>query len=128
MFNRIRNDQVPYYEEFAAITLLIAQKDYATALKKSQELKQDLLKSATSQQERTFGDILYAYNLLRIALLEQKAGTAENEQAAWSEWNTYAKASTNSASIRAAAFYTLDSLFSEGSLSLGSYIKTRTSH
>lgn len=125
-FERIHHDHVPYYEEFAAITLQISRADYATALKRSKELKQILLKDATTaKQERTFGDLLFAYNLLRIALLEQKAGTPTEEQAAWSEWNSYAQASTNSASIRAASFYTLDNLFGEGSLTLNHYIKSR---
>ena len=119
-------DHVPYYEEFAAITLQISRGDYSAALKQSQELKQKLLKDATTaKQERTFGDILFAYNLLRIAMLEQKSGTPEGEKAAWSEWNSYTQASTNTASIRAASFYTLDSLFGEGSLTLGTYIKSR---
>lgn len=126
VFARVRNDQVPYYEEFASITLLISQGDYPNALKRSQELKQKLLKDATaSGQARAFGDTLFAYNLLRVALLEQKAGTPQGEKAAWDEWNTYSQASTNSASIRAASFYTLDSLFGEGPLTLNSYIKSR---
>lgn len=125
-FNRVRSDDVPYYEEFAAITLLISKGELSDALKGSKELKQKMLKDATAQQqERAFGDLLFAYNLLRIAVLEGKVGAPEEELAAWSEWNTYASASTNSASIKAAPFYTLDSLFSEGQLTLNGYIKSR---
>lgn len=126
IFKRVSTDHVPHYEEFAAITLVISKGDFESALQQSKELKQKLLKDATtSQQTRSFGDMLFAYNLLRIAMLEQKVGTPEGERAAWSEWKSYANASTNSASIKAASFYTLDSLFGEGSLSLNNYIKTR---
>lgn len=126
LFSRLSNDHVPFYETFASISLLISQGNYPEALAQSKELQQTLLKNATiAKQERTFGDILFAYNLLRIAMLEQKAGTPEGEQAAWSEWTSYSKASTNSASIKAAPFYTLDSLFGEGSLTLNDYIKSR---
>lgn len=126
VFDRVRNDDVPYYEEFGAITLLISKGDYSTALERSKNLKQKLLKDASNtQQDRVFGDLLFAYNLLRIAMLEQKAGTKEGEQTAWSEWKSYTTASTNSASIKAAPFYTLDSLFGEGQLTLNNYIKSR---
>lgn len=128
IFKRVHNDDVPHYETFAAITLLISKENYPEALKQSVALKQTLLKEATvAKNERTFGDLLFAYNLLRVAMLEQKSGSPAGEQAAWSEWNTYSKASTNSASIKAAPFYTLDSLFGEGVLTLNNYIKARES-
>lgn len=126
IFGRVRNDNVPYYEDFAVITLAISEGEFQKALKLSQELKQKLLKDATaSGSSRSFGDVLFAYNLLRIALLEQKLGNQENEKAAWSEWNSYANSSTNSAAIKASAFNQVNTLFSEGLLTLSQYIQTR---
>lgn len=126
MFARLQEKDIQGYEEFSSISLLISQENYKEALAKSQQLKQKLLSDATSLGEkRNFGDFLFAYNLLRTAMLESKAGTPEKEREAWSEWKTYAKASANSASIKAASFYTLSSLFEEGAVTLDTYIHSR---
>jgi hypothetical protein len=78
-----------YYTQFASGSLLISEGKLDTALQQARQLK------VAMEQDRAFwerqtttarhGSLLYAYNLLRIAMLEKAAGTPQGELAAWNE-------------------------------------------
>ena len=66
-------DRFPYHLEYAMVSQLIETKKESDALISAIELKQKL---RTASQE---GSRLYAFNLLRIAVLEKRVGSMENE-------------------------------------------------
>jgi hypothetical protein len=101
---------LPDYEAFAARTLLIVQGKLAQALKEEKA-------ASVHEEPRTalvpFGGVLAAFHLLRIAALEQAAGTLQEELAAWNtleeQQGTY-------------GYQRMESTLREGSLSLSDYI------
>jgi len=127
--SRVSKDHLPLYIEYAQITLLIEQNQYSEALKRSVALKGQMTQLATQgekeKQKRTFGDSLFAFNLLRIAMLEQKAGTPQEERNSWEEWKKYTTGTGNVQGIDSKSFFAVANLFSEGQISLNSYIDAR---
>jgi len=90
---RTARDGLPFYTIFSKNALLIEEKRYEEALNASKNLKNQMVENnrlALEKGERLFGETLFAYNLLRIAALEQKAGTAPAERTAWQEFLQYA--------------------------------------
>lgn len=79
----------PYHTTFSECSLLIADGKYEQALLKSKELKLALEKDEDFWLKKSelvrHGCILYAFNLLRIATLENVAGTPSGELSAWRE-------------------------------------------
>lgn len=70
----------PSHARFANNTLLIAQKEYAAALKEAKEFKAQL-----EQRKEERSTLLYQFNLLRIACLEMRLGHAKDEVESWRE-------------------------------------------
>jgi hypothetical protein len=126
--NRISKDHLPYYTAYATNTLIIGEKKYLEALQQALDLKQKMLTAYSSDQSASyqseFGDILFAFNLLRIGMLQQQAGFTEDELQTWQEWEQYA-ASQNQ--MLSAAFQTLNEQLAQGNLSLDDYVKYRKS-
>ncbi|NGX43119.1 MAG: hypothetical protein K940chlam7_01410 [Chlamydiae bacterium] len=131
--SRTAQDNLPYYSDFSRTTLLIAEEQYQQALQQAQTLKMTLLEKADQNdiENRNFGDALFAYNLLRIAMLQQKIGTPKEELQAWNEWKQYAgigKQLQATKSIETEAFTILNDQIAEGSFSLTQYIEEREKH
>lgn len=128
---RTRDDKLPFYSDYASTTLLIAQQNFSDALKKAEELKQKMLDNAAAAGndagKRDFGDILFAFNMLRIAMLEQQIGDKQGELQSWQELKRYAKWSGEapSSAINPLAFQILLNHFEEGKVSLLNYIDAR---
>ncbi len=82
-------DFSPYYTDFSRCSLLIAEGQLLEALDKAKTLKISMEKDDAFWEKKSevvrHGCILFAYNLLRIAVLEKAAGTSEGELAAWQE-------------------------------------------
>lgn len=80
----------PYYARFSNCSLLIGEKKFENALEESLSLKQALDQDPnfwkTESDLVRHGGILYGYNLLRIAFLQQLAGNNAGELAAWKEF------------------------------------------
>ncbi len=80
----------PYYMQFSNCSLLIGEKKFDEALSQSKALKQSLDQDEafwkTKSEVVKHGAVLYGYNLLRIAFLEQMVGNAAGELAAWKEF------------------------------------------
>lgn len=123
--DRTRSENDPYYTEFAQTTMLIAQEKYTDALQHSQALQQKMLPLVT--KENNYGGVLFANNLVRIAMLQQQLGDKKGELQTWQEWKKLAGLSKESAAtqIDPMSFQAINSLYSEGKISLMEYIEFR---
>lgn len=87
-FKRLGNE-TPYHTAFSKTSLLIAQKSYSAALEQAKKLKTSMEADTAFWQAQSpsvrFGSCLYAFNLLRIAMLEQEIGASQAERLAWEE-------------------------------------------
>jgi hypothetical protein len=124
---------LPYYADFATTTLLISDHKYDEALKAALALQQkmnDEIAVIPSTSDRSFGDELFALNLLRVAILQQQAGDAAGELKSWQQWKQYAgleNAGTSGLKVSPVAFrYSIQQL-AIGSISLPDYIASRES-
>ena len=131
-FSRTAQNNLPYYSDFSHTTLLIANDQHQQALEKALALKDQLIENAaqnkTAPQNRNFGDTLFAYNLLRIAMLKKELGPPEEEIQAWKEWKQYARIGGQSPSndyFAAEAFIALNNQVGEDNFSLLQYIEAR---
>jgi len=125
---RTAQDNLTVYNNFSKTTLLIAEGAYNQALTESKSLKNNLLQSSSpfsfqGDEAQSFTANLFAYNLLRIAMLEKEAGTPDGEIKAWKEWKRYAD--NKSDPVLAEAFATIDRQLKEGDFSVNLYIKAR---
>ncbi len=75
---RLLEKESPFHASFAHTTFLIEKKQYQAALEQATSLKEKLVPT----KHRS---ILYAYNLLRIALLQKQLANGSGELAAWKE-------------------------------------------
>ncbi|MGA8164371.1 MAG: hypothetical protein WB791_05010 [Waddliaceae bacterium] len=128
--NRTAKDRLPPYADFTRTTLLIAQGRHEEALKQANALKNLMIQQATTFPDdgtaKNFGDLLFAYNLFRIAMLNRLMGNAKQEKEAWEEWQSYAHAHNKKAAIiNPEAFSQLSQQIGEGNFRLGDYIKER---
>lgn len=108
-------DRCDFGSQFTKGTFLISERRYLDALRESIALK---LALENEQREDLQG--LYLYNLLRIAMLQEEAGTKESELAAWGELrkNLQERAETTS-------YNQLLQNFRKGNVSLLDYIDER---
>jgi hypothetical protein len=129
-FDRISVENLSFYTDYAKTTLNISNQNYEEALKQALGLKQQMLDNASASfkepNQKAFGDTLYAFNLLRIAILSQQVGDKGHELAAWQ-----ALQNTGPAKDSTAYMMTPESLeavrrvFLEGKTSLQDYIQMR---
>lgn len=115
-FNRTSADS-PYYTTYSQTTLLIGQKKFQEALSEAQTLQQQLVEKKTEQM----GPILTAFNLWRIALLQQELGLKKEELQTWQEWKEFYNKNRSSF---------LDEMianFTEGKVSVVDYVEARES-
>ncbi len=132
---RVGKDNLPFYNEYAQITLLIGEGQIANAIQRSLALKKEMIQNLEQTEkeqgakttEPTFGSSLYAFNLLRIAFLEQQVGDRAKELESWEEWKMYTS-HTNTRPLPPVdrkAFFNIAQLYNEGALSLDNYIQIR---
>ncbi len=112
--DRTKSENSPFYSDFSSNTLTIAEQKYAEALTNALVLKQSLLNSEKSNE------LLFAYNLLRVASLQQLLNLEQDELNTWSEWKALANANINNENFRE-----LLNQFNNENLSLTNYIETR---
>lgn len=122
--NQLQREDLTNFQQFAENSLLISNQKYQEALTASFTLKDNLIKQAEKNTEKadslSLGDTLFAFNLLRIAVLQQQVGSVEGEKEAWKEWQKY---SIGTPLFSKQAFQTVSSLFDEGRVKLENYIK-----
>lgn len=128
---RTQSDKLPYYGDFGASSLLIAQGKYSEALQNSAALQQHMLtdiETHAGARPDNFGDTLFALNLLRIALLHQQLGQTEAELTSWKKWKQYAGLGAPSEihpTVAPQAFHRLIQQLAIGNMSLLDYIHYR---
>jgi hypothetical protein len=121
-FKRTAKDNLPLYQDFAKITLLIGQQNHEQALSQTKELKTQLNKNTQDDKITT----LYTYNLLRLAMLENVLDHKAEELLAWEELNNALYTPEAMLSVTSNEQRTLfENLFSDGNLSLKNYIDHR---
>ena len=109
-------DEAPFHAIYAKTSLLIEQGSFQQALESAVALKEQMGPSYFSENKG--GAALYAYNLLRIACLQQELKNCPGEKAAWEELETLLQTKTPTASA-------LLVNFSEKQLDLIQYIAER---
>lgn len=116
---RIKGD-MPFHAAFATNSLLIEQKAYPDALIRAIELKEQMERNFDFNVPNPFagGSLLYAYNLMRIACLQEKLKNASGEKVAWEEFEAFIHKKENISDLIVASF-------SEQKIDLNSYIAER---
>ena len=131
LLKRAANKPNSYYTKFSKTSLLIEQGERSVALERSVRLKEEMLSDNNFRQAAMrYGSTLFAFNLLRIAMLSQALEQSDKELVAWRELAEYAKWDNvgNEAPaihLDPKAFDELLSHFTDKNLSLKDYIKYR---
>jgi hypothetical protein len=126
--NRTADENSPFYTDYSQNTLLIGSKHYSDALARAQSLQQKMLDGVKQGQARAFGDTLFAFNLVRIGMLQQQLGLKKEELQTWQEWKGYLNHTSSPATlglISSSAFQKQVEQFTENKISLLSYIEAR---
>ncbi len=114
----------PYYKQFSNCSLLIGEKKLQEALLQSQQLKQMLDEDDQFWQTKSeivkHGAVLYGYNLLRIAFLEQALGNAQGELEAWQEFRR-----NSTKQLDPEAYHLIGQNFQKNDISLQDFIEHR---
>ena len=125
-------DFSPYYKEFSTCSLLIADQKLKEGLQNAKALKASMDSDDRFWEKKSelvrHGCILYAYNLLRIAMLEKVAGTPKGELEAWAEMKKNAGwhgSKPTSRTYDPEAYFLLQQNFQNQDISLLDYIKYR---
>jgi hypothetical protein len=111
-FQRLKNDPVGFYENYANTSLLIGEGQYEQAISQAQQLKGQM-DQATEQA----GSTLYVFNLIRIAMLHQQLNQVDQERLAWEALQNYQG--------NLDAVVATEKLFQTDSQSLSHYTDTR---
>jgi hypothetical protein len=116
---------VPFHGSYAETTLLIEQGSYQEALERAVRLKEEMIRSLDlnrlSGDLLVGGSLLYAHNLLRIAILHQELMNQPGEKCAWEEFENFLNSAPSVSDLVGASF-------SEKELSLKEYIAERKKH
>ncbi len=125
-------DFSPYYKDFSTCSLMIADQKLEEALREAKALKASMDSDDRFWERKStlvrHGCILYAYNLLRIAMLEKLAGTSKGELEAWAEMKKNAGwqgTQPTSRTYDPEAYLLLEQNFKSQEISLLDYIKYR---
>ncbi len=118
--NLSKDEDMAYYLIFSNISQLIGQQKYKEALDTALHLKDQLLK--LPEDSKSDYDNLFAYNLLRIAILQKEAGNPESELSAWSEWKKYSESEKSPNKL---AFNALKAIIEDDNFNLEKYIAIR---
>lgn len=124
---RTQAEHLMLYNQFAATSLLISEAQYKEALEKSQAL-QHIMLDQLNQDSHSVSDVLFALNLLRIAMLQQQLGNDKEELQAWQNWKNYAgleKTTTQKSAIDPMAFRIIIQQLATGNIALPDYIAYR---
>lgn len=131
VFKRIE-DFSPHYKQFSATSLLVGEEKWGEALTAAKELKEKMEKDTPFWEQGSqivrHGSILYGYNLLRIALLEGKAGSPSTELKAWKTLKPYLEGSAKTSfppAYDTEAYTLIQENFNKGGLPLLDYISYR---
>lgn len=118
-------NEAPYHAQFAKTSLLIKDRLYAEALESSYALKKVLEEDASIWNSKGLmapaGSILYAFNIVRIATLQQLLGNGHAEIATWALLDN-----TQLSTYHPEARMLLEKAFGEQGCTLSDYIAHRS--
>lgn len=123
---RTEAENSPYYADYSQTTLLISDGKYDEALKKALALDKqmrDALAQNKTPAERQFGDMLFAFNVLRIGTLQRQLNLKADELKTWQDWKQFLQGTQYPAMAK--AFQQQRIIYSEGKTSLSDYIDMR---
>lgn len=125
-------DFSPYYKDFSYGSLMVADQQFTEALQSAKDLKAAMDADDSFWEKKSavvrYGCILYAYNLLRIAMLEKTAGTPAGELSAWRDLKENAGwhgTQPTSKTYDPEAYLLIQENFQNQEISLLDYIKYR---
>lgn len=84
-FSRVKGEDSPYYIDYSKTSIALAGGKKEEALKEAYLLRDKMLQVEPANRSTQFGGILYAFNLIRIALLEKELQNKDAEKKAWQE-------------------------------------------
>lgn len=111
--SRTKSENSPFYTEYSETALLIGEKKYEEALNKS------LILNAAMIKNKAENSLLFAFNLLRIGILQQELQLLSQELSTWTEWDMRAKGQEEK------QFTRILNHFNVNKLSLTDYIESR---
>ncbi|WP_154017811.1 hypothetical protein [Candidatus Protochlamydia phocaeensis] len=114
-FQRTRPDRLEFYQDYAKTSLLIGEGLYSDALAQAKQLKDKMDQQTDSE---AFGQTLYTFNLIRLAMLYQQLNQSQQESEAWA-------ALQNQAEKHLVDVLPVYQLFKTGQTSLNHYIDER---
>lgn len=91
MDRALRRTGQSYFSEFSQTSLEISRGNFKQALEEAEALKEKMERDEAFWKGGDEGSALFAFNLLRVALLSQETGDYEKEQAAWKEMKLYGR-------------------------------------
>lgn len=112
VFSRTKPDHLQLYQNYTQTSLFIGEGRYSDALQQAQQLKFTL-----DQLDAGANPILYVFNLIRLAMLYQQTGQAEQELKMWDEFQNQPQ--------RLAAVLAASQVLHSGQASLNQYIEER---
>lgn len=115
----------PYYSDYSKTSLKISHGSYQEALQESLSLKEKMLSDGEYWDKLDESSSLFAFNLMRIAVLSQQLGEKEKELSAWQEIKSYSDPIKKDDKIGQAGFKQLLTHFTVQETTLLDYIKTR---
>lgn len=134
---RLDEELRSFYGNYSENTLFLYEGRFREALTRAKELRDKIHQDSqvfgdNSVFKKPYGDLLDAYNCLRIAMLEQEIGSRETELVAWQAFLKCAawKIEDDPVLLREKSSFAYQQLllnFREGGVSLLDYIKYRLS-
>lgn len=112
-FQRVKDEPVAQYDEYAKTSLLISEGRYEDAFNKARSLKETLINEGMQESS----SVLYVFNLIRLAILAQQLNKPIEEKQAWADLQQY-KGNVE-------AVLAVQQLYKEGSTSLSHYANER---
>lgn len=120
----------PYYSLYGQTSVTVSEGNYSQALEEALELKKQMLadKAFWEKAQDNYGSTLFAFNLMRIAVLYGELGDPKGELNAWKELKQHAgwdESSEATVFTGKQGFHELLTHFTVQESSLLDYIKTR---
>lgn len=115
----------PYYNEYSKTSLKISEGSYKEALQEALSLKEKMVADGEYWEKLEESSALFAFNLMRIAILSQQIGNKEEELSAWREIISYSSPTRKDDKIGQAGFKQLFTHFTVQETTLLDYIKAR---
>lgn len=117
----------PYFGDYGRTSLKISKGRYEEALQEAVDLKERVIKDKAFWEKSKEGSVLFAFNLMRIAVLNQQLQRWVEEQKAWQEVKQYGagKIVSFAEANKSDSFKEIFNHFSAQDTTLLDYIQTR---